>query len=200
MKYISHLDLIRLFKRSMRKCSLPLRYSEGFNPHPKMGFAQPLSLGYEGENELLEFELTKIIGCDEIMAALNSCMPTGILIKDVTDFPEGIKSLAAATTGATYEIIYPLGTEIDIEAFLGQREITVMKPAKKTRELKPVDIRSKIKSLSRDEISGNILKAVLDAGSASNLSPELLIEALAGFAENTPRERISVKRLSIHIG
>ena len=56
VKYISHLDLLRLFKRAFKKTGLTLKYSQGFNPHPKMGFAQPLSLGYSSICELIEYE------------------------------------------------------------------------------------------------------------------------------------------------
>ena len=45
IRYISHLDLLRLFKRSFKRVGIKLQYSQGFNPHPKMSFAQPLSLG-----------------------------------------------------------------------------------------------------------------------------------------------------------
>ena len=55
-KYISHLDLLRVFKRIFKVTGLDVRYSQGYNPHPKMGFAQPLSLGYSSVNEYLEFE------------------------------------------------------------------------------------------------------------------------------------------------
>lgn len=53
-KYTSHLDLLRFFKRAFRKTGVDLKYSQGFNPHPKLSFAQPLSLGYLGDNELVE--------------------------------------------------------------------------------------------------------------------------------------------------
>ena len=53
--YISHLDLMRMFRRTFKKAGIRLAYSQGFNPHPKMGFAQPLSLGYWGLREMMEF-------------------------------------------------------------------------------------------------------------------------------------------------
>ena len=55
-KYISHLDLLRVFKRAFKVMGLDIRYSNGYNPHPKMSFAQPLSLGYSSLCEYLEFE------------------------------------------------------------------------------------------------------------------------------------------------
>ncbi|MDR3295942.1 MAG: TIGR03936 family radical SAM-associated protein, partial [Clostridiales Family XIII bacterium] len=56
MIYISHLDMQRLFHRTMKRLQINLRYSSGFNPHPKLSFAQPLSLGHASTSEYLEFE------------------------------------------------------------------------------------------------------------------------------------------------
>ena len=67
VKYTSHLDLLRTFKRAFKKTQLGLRYSQGFNPHPKMGFAQPLSLGYASRCELIEFELSEPCETAEIL-------------------------------------------------------------------------------------------------------------------------------------
>ena len=61
LRYISHLDLLRLFKRSFKRVDIKLQYSQGFNPHPKMSFAQPLSLGYDSRGEYLEIETVKLI-------------------------------------------------------------------------------------------------------------------------------------------
>lgn len=54
IKYISHLDMLRLFKRTFKRAGIPLDYSKGFNPHPRMSFAQPLSLGYTSKQELIK--------------------------------------------------------------------------------------------------------------------------------------------------
>ena len=75
MKYISHLDMIKLFKTSFKKAGIKLAYSQGFNPHPKMGFAQPLSLGYSSSCELLEFETKDDINPNEILLLLQNSVP-----------------------------------------------------------------------------------------------------------------------------
>ena len=87
VKYTSHLDILRIFKRSFKKTGLALKYSQGFNPHPKMGFAQPLSLGYSSKCELIEFVetdhfttvLAKIvnIAADESVLGENGKIDTG---------------------------------------------------------------------------------------------------------------------------
>ena len=58
--YTSHLDIMKVFKRSFKRAGIRLAYSQGFNPHPKMGFAQPLSLGYESLDEYIEFETVDV--------------------------------------------------------------------------------------------------------------------------------------------
>ena len=54
--YISHLDLVRVFHRAFKRAGIKLEYSKGFNPHPKMGFAQPLSLGYAEYGNILSLK------------------------------------------------------------------------------------------------------------------------------------------------
>ena len=59
IKYVSHLDFVRVFGRAFRRAELPIAYSEGFNPHPLLTFALPLSVGYTSECELMEFVMEK---------------------------------------------------------------------------------------------------------------------------------------------
>ena len=107
-RYTSHLDMLRFFKRAFRKSGIALRYSQGFNPHPRMGFAQPLSLGYAGANELLEFETASEHEAEQILRALDGEMPEGIRIISVQAFVPAdfhIRSLAAATDSADYTVL-----------------------------------------------------------------------------------------------
>ena len=80
-KYTSHLDLLRFFKRAFRKSGVALKYSQGFNPHPKLGFAQPLSLGYSSSCELLEFETADNLNAEDICEAITKEMPEGLEIQ-----------------------------------------------------------------------------------------------------------------------
>ena len=67
--YTSHLDIMKVFKRSFKRAGISIAYSQGFNPHPKMGFAQPLSLGYWGLEEYVEFETAAADAASEPFAA-----------------------------------------------------------------------------------------------------------------------------------
>lgn len=83
MKYISHLDLMRLFMRAMRRACLPIKFSEGFSPHPKLSIKRALKLGVESENEEAQIVLTDEIDNLLFKKLLSSQLPKGIEIKDV---------------------------------------------------------------------------------------------------------------------
>ncbi len=201
MKYTSHLDMIRLFKRLFKRQDIRLEYSKGFNPHPKMAFAQPLSLGYSALNEWLEFETIEEIEPEEITRKLGEACPEGLRIQACLRLPDKGKTLAALTIKALYEITWPmdnLKVEVDsfISDFLEQNEIFVKKAKKGSKELIDIEIRSKIHVLKAKKVDDNlIMTTTLDAGSDSNLSPELLIQAIGRYANLVPdRENIEIQR------
>lgn len=201
IKYTSHLDMQRLFKRAFRRCGVDLAYSQGFNPHPKMGFAQPLSLGYEALNELLEFETKEPISKRNMMEELPKNLPLGIEIVKFGSILEKKKTIAAAINAAEYEFVLPVREKSNIseliKGYLSQEKIIALKRQKKSKELKEVDIRSKIQSMAlveTDEENSKI-EIVLDCGSQSNLSAELVIETFLSFSKlNITRYEIEVCR------
>jgi len=83
MKYISHLDLMRLFMRSMRRANLPIKMSEGFSPHPKLSLKHALKLGLESESEEGSIVLKDFITPDDFKARLEVELPEGIKINHV---------------------------------------------------------------------------------------------------------------------
>lgn len=206
-KYTSHLDLLRLFKRSFKRVGIKLDYSHGFNPHPKMGFAQPLSLGYSSISELLEFETSQDILVEEIKNKLDSIMPEGLKILGCVEYKEDGKTLAALTESAEYVIGIPFAEELlkgksceeICDEFLSQEHIIVKKKQKKSKELVDLDIKTKIIKLAFSKVNGKIIvSASLDAGSESNLSPELLIDAIIRFLNvDVSRYDIDVMRVNI---
>ena len=99
-KYTSHLDLLRFFKRAFRKTGVDLKYSQGFNPHPNLSFAQPLSLGYLGDNELVEFETNTCQDPVELENILKNEMPKGLdtyITEDGSGMSQGQKQLLCIT-------------------------------------------------------------------------------------------------------
>lgn len=80
LKYISHLDLMRLFNRAFRRANIPIKYSEGFNPQPRFSIAHPLSLGIESIGEYMDIELEDKIPVEVFIENMNQVLPKGIRI------------------------------------------------------------------------------------------------------------------------
>jgi len=83
MRYISHLDLMRLFMRAMRRADLPLKMSEGFSPHPKLSFRRALKLGVESQAEEASIVLKFPVAPEDFKNRLQKQLPEGIEVKDV---------------------------------------------------------------------------------------------------------------------
>lgn len=82
MKYISHLDLMRLLMRAMRRAGLPLKLSQGFSPHPKLSIKRALKLGLESDNEEASITLKESMAPQDFKERLQQQLPEGIEIKD----------------------------------------------------------------------------------------------------------------------
>lgn len=214
-RFTSHLDILRFFKRAFRQCGISLKYSQGFNPHPKMSFAQPLSLGYSSVCELLEFETEKFHELGEMEAVMKGHTPEGINVEWIKAFNEAIgygadaadstvKSLAAAAESAEYSVRIPMALDqvlLDdlLQRYKGQEEIIALKRQKKTKKQAPVNIKNMIRSLE-GKVCGSdaVLLMELDCGSVSNCSPELVISSFIQFAgADIPRYKIDVERRKI---
>ena len=84
LRYISHLDLLRLFQRAVRRAEIPVVFSQGFHPIPKIKFERALKLGVESESEKLFLRLYIPLAPEELVTRLNSQLPPGIQIQKVS--------------------------------------------------------------------------------------------------------------------
>lgn len=82
VRFISHRDTVRLFARALKRADLPVRYSEGFNPHPKVLLPLPRPVGMASETELLIVEFTDSLPPDEVLTKLRDQVPAGITVLD----------------------------------------------------------------------------------------------------------------------
>lgn len=87
MRYISHLDLMRLFTRAMRRAEFPLKMTQGFSPHPKLSIQRALKLGLESEHEEATVVLRRWVGPKDFHAKLQEQLPEGIQIKSAITLP-----------------------------------------------------------------------------------------------------------------
>ena len=180
MKYVSHLDLIRLFTRIFHRAELPLAYSEGFNPHPKMAVLLPLSVGFESKCEYIDVEFKEGVSMLDCMKKLKGNLPLGMEIPQITELNETSKK-AKAIRYASYEISFPEKiTQDELDVFLGRDTIEVIKKTKRSEGT--ADIRPDIMDISVLE-NGNI-SAVISAESNANLKPDLLVLAMEKYIPN----------------
>lgn len=174
-KYISHLDFLRTIGRAMRRAGLPVKYTEGFNPHPVLSFAAPLSVGITSGCELFSTELLHKIPCDEFKTRLNGALPPSIRISRVTETPIDFNTIA----WADYEVT-PENAPSDeyIKLFLQEDEIIIDKKTKKG--IKKTNIRKNIKEMS---LEGGKILMTLSAGNNASLKPMLAMDALKNFCK-----------------
>lgn len=190
VKYISHLDLMRVFQRAIRRTDIPISYSIGFNPHQEISFGAPLSLGVTSNAEYVDFKLAETMDVEEIKNRLNNSLPEGIKILGGMKLGESHESAMSVVTHARYKIrmdIENVAAEAlnkSIEEFIAQDSIKVMKEQpKKGFALKEVDIRPMIVGMKLSESRENmhIIDCLLLSGSRGNLKPELLMMAFKEF-------------------
>ena len=187
-KYVSHLDFVRMFGRALRRAKLPIAFSEGFNPHPLLTFALPLSVGYTSECEILEITLTENLPPKEVMDALNSVLPEGVKINEAY---EG-KSRMKALDNALY-IVYPERTPDLILPFLSMENILIEKKTKSG--IKETDIRPDIKNI---KIYPGRIEMLLSAGSRANLKPEVVINAMNKYIDGYSSGECAYHRKEIY--
>jgi radical SAM-linked protein len=187
LRYTSHLDLLRLFKRTFKRAGVELEYTRGFNPRPKMGFAQPLSLGYSSVGEYLEFETTRPYNKDQLIGLMNSYLPFGLKVLNCKDTSGAKKSAASTVSSASYEVSLPKEHEIptleQIDTYLKQERIVALKATKKRSEYTEVDIKPMIIELEIVKDKNNAISMKIHAGSSSNLNPELLLSSLFSYCK-----------------
>ena len=174
VKYISHLDLVRCMDRALRRSKLPVWYTEGFNPHIYITFANPLSLGHESICEIMEFRLLEHMDCNEVCKKLNAVLPDGLKALKAQYPTRPLTDIG----GAVYDISLNISnnTAEQLKAFLNSEQILTAKKSKKG--VKTVDIRPMIFdfSLNHGEDCWH-LHLKLAAGQTSNLNPSLIIAA-----------------------
>lgn len=173
MKFISHLDLQRFMIRMIRMSGIPVWYSEGFNPHPYVTFALPLSLGFESRYDVMDLRLDDdSYPLGQALDKLKSVMPEGIELFGIGEPLMKVGQIAYAE----YEISYDLlDTDVSrkLKLFLSLPQILTEKKSKKGK-MNTVDLAPNIKSF---EVCENKVTLVLAAGGSNNLNPKLLLEA-----------------------
>lgn len=183
VRFLSHLDVMKAFERAIRRAGVPIAFSEGFNPHPKMNFASALAVGVTSDGEYMDIELKQDLQAAEVAVMLGQALPPGLNIKKARAVPDNAPSLMAEVntavyhvTAALFETVESARVEAELAGFLGQREIIITKRTKKG--LKPKDIRPGILGVEVLSKQNTLQFTVLTrTGSAGNVRPEEVIGA-----------------------
>ena len=105
IKYISHLDLMRLWQRVLRRADIPLVYSQGFSPHPRLSLAAPLAVGVTSGGELIDIFLERRVSPHFFIKVVREQLPRGIDISEVVEVGLGLPSLQSQVRSAEYRVI-----------------------------------------------------------------------------------------------
>ncbi|MDE6785078.1 MAG: TIGR03936 family radical SAM-associated protein, partial [Ruminococcus sp.] len=174
-KYISHLDLNRCMLRIFRRSKLPVWYTEGFNPHPYYSFALALSLGFESDCEIMDFNITDDnMSMEEIRDRLNAVMPEGMKIISVA--PQNKKITAITKAEYSFSLVSENtdGLKSEIIRFMEQPEILIEKRTKKG--VKTVDLKPDIEIVKCIDSGKSVdMTLRLPAGTQTNYNPVLFI-------------------------
>ena len=198
-RFISHLDLMRLFQRAFKRAGLPLTHTQGYNPRPSVSIALPLSLGAESHCELLDFDLESPVPPEGIRDRLNAALIDGIRVREVYDNGAKIKYLALLQSRLTLE--YDGGIPAGAESAIGQlfaRETLVLE--KKNRNgVTQQDIIPMIRNLEISRISeGELRLDVLHCCQNPSLNPMQLGAAIEKYLPELAPDYIRVCREEIY--
>ncbi len=170
LRFVSHLDMNRFFTRVLRKSGLPIWYTEGFNPHPYLTFALPLSLGFESDYEILDFRLLDDnFSLNKVEERLRPVLPEYIKIIKVAEPIMKPGKIVSAGFSLKFE---DEETAKSFSNFLSCGNVVINKKTKKG-DIKIEEVSSKILSA---ETKGETVTLVLPAGN-DNLNPSLLVAA-----------------------
>lgn len=176
--YISHLDLMHTMQRAFSRAGYELKYSEGFNPHPQISIALPLSVGAASLCEIMDFRLKEDAELRGMAARLSAAMPEGIEVTEVYEQSRRVAEIKWLEVEGVFEYDERNAGEMKaaLEDFYAADSIVITKKTK--RGMGESDIRPAIKSISFEAAEGALLVRACICAQEPTLNPELLAEAL----------------------
>ncbi|MFB0921836.1 MAG: TIGR03936 family radical SAM-associated protein [Oscillospiraceae bacterium] len=196
--YISHLDLMRTMQRAFLRADMPLKYSEGFNPHAQLAFALPLSVGASSLCELMDFRLNGFMELSEIPYRLNRTLPEGIEVLEAYEAENKFKNIKWLDVEGVFEYDdrSPADMISTLMDFFARDSIVIQKKSKSG--ISDTDIASSIRSITFDKGNGCVrLRAVISAQEPT-LNPELLAAALEQLAPEIKPDFASFTRTQVY--
>ena len=137
MIFLSHLELLTLFTRAVKRADIPVKYSQGFHPHPKFSFATALSVGVESLAEYLDIEVAPEFDADSLRESLNRSLPDGIAVISAWVVPAKSPSLSTIMERVRYRVTLPDRLSADLETAAANFMALETSPFQKGQEKRP---------------------------------------------------------------
>jgi radical SAM-linked protein len=197
VKYVGHLDLARAWERAVRRSGLPLSYSQGFHPLPRIQFAAALPVGCTGAAEVADIFLDEEMGSNQFLTRLGPVLPSGIRLTEAMPVPAELPSLQSQVCGASYSVEVETGETA--EAFSARLERFLDRPSawrerRRGDRVVAYDLRPLVKTLryrGACELGQGFETEMRSEPGATGRPDELLAEL--GFETNARRiERLKI--------
>jgi radical SAM-linked protein len=209
LKFVGHLDMMRTMQRALNRAKIPLSYTQGFNPHPHMTFANPLGLGCSGENEIMEIRTEKDISDQDLFDRLNAQLPKGLHVKAVRTLPDTRPAIMSLIKAAEYQILLPdpAGKEafgIDwkaaVDNLMQQDTVTITRTGKVHGQKRKIEVNARPLIYEAKVEDGRLLKVLCACGSEENLKIDLLVDALYRSIDRMDLARMeTIDRVALYI-
>ena len=189
LKYIGNLDLHTIWERAARRAGLPLAYTQGFHPQPKINIASPLPLGISSHCEIVDLRLNEDVELTRLPARLQSAMPSGIGIIKVEQVDEHAPALQTQVVAAEYEVTL---TEAADKSALKRKvdQLLASESLPRERRGKQYDLRPLIEMLEMN--SENKIQMRLAAREGATGRPEEVLDSLG-----IPIEKVQIERTEL---
>jgi radical SAM-linked protein len=200
MRFASHLDVARAFERGVRRAGLPIAYSSGFTPHPKISYAGGAPTGVASEAEYLSISLTSQVDADAVRERLNAALPDGIDVIAVTEDSGGLPAtrLTASEWRVALAGLAPDSAAPIVQKFLALTEAPVERLTSKG--MRRMDARAAVASLyvegadARDNTGGTVLRMVV-RHTVPAVRPDDVLHALRDVSDVVPAQPQLITRL-----
>ncbi len=201
VRFVSHLDLIRLFERAFRRAGIRLVYSQGYHPHPRIAYGPPLATGYTSSAEYMDVQYYRERELD-IKAALNRVLPEGLRVVQIQNLYGKHQSLTSIINRAEYEVTFNRVFDQSylnrtIAEFLRREHIIVQR--QRSEEQRPVDIRPFIASMEASDGNRLLLSLNFIDGKTARVS-EVLSELLSFNDEEIALSKVHRTELYVQYG
>ena len=200
--FISQLDMQKTFQRMFRRANVPLAYSEGFSPHPKMTYSPPLSLCVSSADEYIDVELKDYINEDRFYDLLKNAVPDALPINWVKALKPHDPSLSDLLTYAVYDITLESAEPIDnidkiIVDYIESSETIITKKKNKKKQMVDKDIRRQIEHVMANIVDNRlVITAILSIKNDTLLNPNLFLQALnENVSELCTYKKVSIRKI-----